>query len=137
MYKIKPNCICKKSYFSFKNFNVLVERFMPWHKCVNMYSMYHRFLINCKNTWTIHVLFLGSKKSIIKHHPFQRYQAWCCKVAFSQRDFEQCFIQRSSLERRYYVSAELTRLLYADTKDLIKIWTIWIRVATLYFASFC
>ena len=120
-----------------QQFLLLGRTFMPWHKCVNMYSMYHGFLIYYKNIWTIYVLFLGSKTKMIKHHPFHRYQAWCCKVAFSQRDFEQCFIQRSSLEWRYYVPEELTGLLYANTKDLIKTWTIWIRVASLYFTSFC
>ena len=49
-------------------------------------------------------------------------------MAFSQRDFQQGVVKRSSLERRYFVPAELKELLYVNTKDLIKIRTISIRV---------
>ena len=41
------------------------------------------------------------------------------------------------MERRYYVLAEVTELLYVNTKELIKIRTISIRVASLHFLSFC
>ena len=40
------------------------------------------------------------------------------------------------MERRYYVLAELTEILYVNTKDLIKIRTISIRVISLNFVSF-
>ena len=56
-------------------------------------------------------------------------------MAFSQRDFQQFDIKRSSLERRYYVLVELRELLYVNTNDLIKIRTILIRVVSLYFVS--
>ena len=97
--------------------------------------VYHGLLIYYKYLRAIYVLFLGFKTTIKKYHPFHWYQAWCCKVAFSQRDFQQCDIKRSSLERRYYVLAELTKLLYVNTKDLIKIRNILIRVVSLYFVS--
>ena len=99
--------------------------------------VYHGLLIYYKYLRATYVLFLGFKTTIKKYHPFHWYQAWCCKVAFSQRDFQQCDIKRSSLERRYYVLAELTELLYVNTKDLIKIRTILIRVVSLYFVSCC
>ena len=67
-------------------------------------------LIHYKYVGTIHDLFLGFKTTIKKYHLLQWYQASCCKMAFSQRDFQQCVIKRSSLERRYYVLAELTSL---------------------------
>ena len=49
----------------------------------------------------------------------------------SQRDFQLCVIKRSSLERHYYVLAEIMELLYVKTKDLIKIGTISITVVSL------
>ena len=98
--------------------------------------VYHRFLIYYKYVRRIYVLLLGSEPTVKKFNPFQWYQPWCCKVAFSQRDFTQCVTERSSLEQRYYVGAKLTELLYARTKDLIKTWTISIRVAALYYSSF-
>ena len=39
----------------------------------------------------------------------------------SQRDFQLWVIKRSSLERHYYVLAEIMGLFYVKTKDLIKI----------------
>ena len=54
----------------------------------------------------------------------------------SQRDFQLCVIKRSSLERHYYVLAEIMELLYVKTKDLIKIGTISITVVFLQFVSF-
>ena len=92
-------------------------------------------LIHYKYVRTIHDLFLVFKTAIKKYHLLQWYQASCCKMAFSQRDFQQCVIKRSSLERRYYILAELTELLYVNSKDLIKIWTILIRVVSLHFVS--
>ena len=93
-------------------------------------------LIHYKYVRTIHDLFLVFKTAIKKYHLLQWYQASCCKMAFSQRDFQQCVIKRSSLERRYYILAELTELLYVNTKDLIKIRAILIRVVFLHFVSF-
>ena len=104
--------------------------------CQHVQHVYHGFLIYYKYVRTIYVLFFGSETTVKKFNSFQWYQPWCCKVAFSQRDFTQCVTERSSLERRYYVGAKLTEMLYAKTKDLIKIWTISIRVSSLYFASF-
>ena len=97
--------------------------------------VYHGLLIYYKYLRTTYVLFLGFKTTSKRYHPFHWYQAWCCKVAFSQRSFQQCDIKRSSLERRYYVLAELMELLYVNTKDLIKIRTILITVVSLYFVS--
>ena len=104
--------------------------------CQHVQHVYHGFLIYYKYVRIIYDLFLGFKTTIKKYHLLQWYQASCCKVVFSQRDFQQCVINRSSLERRYYILAELTELLYVNTKDLIKIRTILIRVVSLHFVSF-
>ena len=104
--------------------------------CQHVQHVYHGFLIYYKYGRTIYDSFLGFKTTKKKYHLVQWYQASCCKVAFSQRDFQQCVIKRSSLERRYYVPAELTDLLYVNTKDIIKIRTISIRVVSLHFVSF-
>ena len=104
--------------------------------CQHVQHVYHGFQIYYKYVWTIYVLFLGFKTTVKKHHPFQWHQVWRCKMAFIWRDFEQCIMKRSSLKWRYYVPAELTGLLYVNTKDLIKIWTISIRVVSLHFVSF-
>ena len=104
--------------------------------CQHVQHVYHGFLIYSKYVRIIYDLFLGFKTKIKKYHLLQWYQVSCCKVAFSQRAFKQCVIKRSSLERRYYILAELTELLYVNTKDLIKIRTISIRVVSLHFVSF-
>ena len=103
--------------------------------CQHVQHVYHGF-IYYKYVRTIYNLFLGLKAAIKKYQLLEWYQASCCKVAFSQRDFQQCVIKRSSLERCYYILAELTELLYVNTKDLIKIRTISIRVVSLHFVSF-
>ena len=56
--------------------------------CQHVQHVYHRFLIFYKYVRTIYVLFLGSETTIKTFNPVQWYQPWCCKVAFSQRDFD-------------------------------------------------
>ena len=137
LYKIKPNRIGQKSHFSLKSFYFWVEVFcqcISVSTCTTCLPWISNLLQIRSNNFN---LFLGLKAAIKKYQLLEWYQASCCKVAFCQRDFQQCVIKRSSLERRYYVLAELTELLYVNTENLIKIQTISIRVVSLHFVSFC
>ena len=102
-YYIKSSQIAsaRKVTFPSKSFTSM------WKVCVSTCTTCSPWISNLLQIRSDNYLFLGFKTTIKKYHHFQWYQASCCELAFSQRDFQQCIIKRSTLEQRYYVPAEL------------------------------
>ena len=61
---------------------------------------------------------------------------WRDEGAYLTKTFSPQCINKNSSERCCYVRSEQTDLVYANAKDLIQSWRIYIRVASLYLASF-
>ena len=60
---------------------------------------------------------------------------WCGEGAYLTKTFSPQCINKNSSERFCYVRSEQTDLVYANAKDLIQSWRIYIRVASLSLLS--
>ena len=60
---------------------------------------------------------------------------WCGEGAYLTKTFSPQCINKNSSERCCYVRSEQTDLVYANAKDLIQSWRIYIRVASLSLLS--